>query len=127
MSQYPTKQLTNLFNKVDFDGRYNQSSIANFTLIRRRSSCLGIYKIYELIHYGTLIMTVTYFTNNTVIISSECGYSDTDINNMNGLLSLLGIKRIFFYRHNGRIYIRDLKDKQLTSIQLSLDDYHRID
>ena len=106
---------------------YNQIRFANFLMIKRKSVNQDIYKIYELVHYGTLIMTVTYFTNNTVLISSEFGYSNTDRDNMNGLLKLLGIKTIIFYRHYGRIYITDGNSRDNTSVQLSTYDYHRID
>ena len=107
---------------------YNSVDFANFKLIKRRSiTNANILKMYEFIHYGTLIMTVTYFNNDSVLISSEFGYSITDRDNMNGLLKLLGIKTIICYRHYGRIYFTDGKSRDNTTVQLSTYDYHRID
>lgn len=47
---------------------------------------------YELIHYGTLILTVTFdFTHGNIEINNGHGFSQTDRNNINALLQVLNI------------------------------------
>lgn len=111
MSAYPSEQLKKAYNllKDQYTGEVVFGHSKEHKLIKSRiSDCEDINKsvTYTYVHYDTTVCDIDIYRTGLKVPFIFAGYSQTDRDNINGLLALIGITDYKAYIKDGILCVR---------------------
>ena len=111
MASYPSKQLTIAFESLKYKqygevvfGKNKEHKLIKSRIVGSLYLDKDVTYTYE--HYGTTVIIIDIYSSDTKVPFLIHGYSNTDRDNINGLLKLTGTINYKAHIKDGHLYLR---------------------